>query len=390
MPASRALTRAVNIEDIRQLARKRVPRPIFDYVDGGAENEVTLCENRRSWEQILFRPHNAVYVPQPDLRTNVMGFDLAMPMILAPIGFTRLINAQGERAVAQAAGQHGLGFCMSSFSGYPCEEVAKAASGPLWYQLYLSGDRAIAEATLARVWNAGFKVLCITIDTNAPGMRERDLHNGAPYLMSGNVAAMLPYLPSVISKPRWVAQFLADRDAMFFPNIQIPGQGPMPASDVRKMLAGAVVTWADLEWIRKAWPGPILAKGVITGDDARRALDFGCAGVVVSNHGGRQLDTSYPTARALPEVVRAIQGQGVILMDGGIRRGSDVLKAICMGANAVLIGRAYAYGLMAEGREGVLRSIEILKADLLRTMALLGCSSLSELDGSFVDVPRHW
>lgn len=390
MPASRALTRAVNIEDIRLLARKRVPRPIFDYVDGGAENEVTLRDNRRSWDEILFRPHNAVFVPEPDLRTSVLSADLAMPLILAPIGFTRLINSQGEQAVAQAAGQHGLGFCMSSFSGYPCEQVAQAASGPLWFQLYLSGDRDITTATLQRVWKAGYKALCITIDTNAPGMRERDLHNGAPYLMSGNVAAMLPYLPSVISKPRWVAQFLSDRDAMFFPNIQVPGKGAMPASDVRKMLAGAVVTWQDLEWIRQAWPGPILAKGVITGDDARRALDYGCAGVIVSNHGGRQLDTSYPTARALPEVVRAINGQGVILMDGGIRRGSDVLKAICMGASAVLIGRAYAYGLMAEGREGVLRSIEILKADLVRTMQLLGCTSLSDLNASFVDVPHHW
>jgi L-lactate dehydrogenase (cytochrome) len=391
MPASGALTRAVNIEDIRLLARKRVPRPIFDYVDGGAENEVTLRDNRRSWDEVLFRPHNAVYVPRPELRTSVLGSDLAMPMILAPIGFTRLINSQGEQAVAQAAGQNGLGFCMSSFSGYPCEVVAQAApSAPLWFQLYLSGDREITQTTLQRVWKAGFKALCITIDTNAPGMRERDLHNGAPYLMSGNVAAMLPYLPSVISKPRWIAQFLADRDAMFFPNIQVPGKGPMPASDVRRMLLGAVVTWQDLEWIRQAWPGPILAKGVITGDDARRALDYGCVGVIVSNHGGRQLDTSYPSARALPEVVRAINGQGVILMDGGIRRGSDVLKAICMGASAVLIGRAYAYGLMAEGREGVLRSIEILKADLLRTMALLGCGSLSELDASFVDVPRHW
>ena len=164
----------------------------------------------------------------------------------------------------------------------------------------------------------------------------------------------------------------------------------MPASDVRRMLAGAVVTWKDLEWIRAAWPGPILAKGVITGDDARRAMDYGCSGVVVSNHGGRQLDTCYPALRALPEVVRAIGSQGTILVDGGIRRGGDILKALCMGASAVLIGRAYAYGLMAEGHDGVAKAISILKADLERTMILLGCASLSELNASFVDVPRHW
>jgi L-lactate dehydrogenase (cytochrome) len=228
------------------------------------------------------------------------------------------------------------------------------------------------------------------MDTNCPGMRERDLHNGAPALMGGNIAQMIPYLPQILSKPGWLAQFLTDRDAMFFPNIQIPGKGPCPASDVRAMLSGAVVTWADLEWIRKAWPGPILAKGIITGDDARRALDHGCEAIIVSNHGGRQLDTSFPTARALPEVLQAVNGRAPVLVDGGIRRGSDVIKAICMGASAVLLGRAYAYGLMAEGREGVSKAISIFKADLERTMTLLGVHALKDLDSSFIEVPKHW
>ena len=200
--------------------------PIFDYVDGGAEGEVTLRDNRRSWDEVLFRPHNATHIPKPDLRTNVLGFDLALPLLLGPIGFTRLINSQGERAVAQAAGAEGVGFCMSSFSGWPGEEVAKAANAPLWYQLYLAGGRDVCEATLARVWKAGFRALAVTMDTNAPGMRERDLHNGAPALMSGNIAQMIPHLPQILSKPGWLAQFLTDRDAMFFPNIQLPGKGP--------------------------------------------------------------------------------------------------------------------------------------------------------------------
>jgi L-lactate dehydrogenase (cytochrome) len=339
---------------------------------------------------VLFRPRNAVHIPKPDLRTSVLGCDLTLPMLLGPIGFSRLVNSQGERAVAEAAGDAGIGFAMSSFSGYPCEQVAAAAKAPLWYQLYLGGGREVSEATLARVWKAGFKVLAVTIDTNAPGMRERDLHNGAPYLMSGNLTGMIPYLPSVLRKPGWVMRFLADRDAMFFPNIQIPGKGPCPANDVRSMLTGAVVTWDDLTWIRAAWPGPIVAKGVITGDDARRALDMGCAGVIVSNHGGRQLDTCYPTLRALPEIVRAVNGEGVVMVDGGIRRGGDILKAICMGAQAVLIGRAYAYGLAAQGREGVAKAIAILRADLERTMALLGCPSLKDLNPSYIDVPKHW
>ena len=390
MGSSRALERVVNIEDLRQLARKRVPLPIFDYVDGGADGEVTLRDNRRSWDEVLFRPHNAVHIPKPNLRTSILGCDLTLPMMLGPIGFTRLINAQGERAVAEAAGDAGVGFCMSSFSGYSCESVAAAAKAPLWYQLYLAGGREVAEATLARVWKAGFKVLAVTIDTNCPGMRERDLHNGAPALMGGNIAQMIPYLPQILSKPGWLAQFLTDRDAMFFPNIQIPGKGPCPASDVRAMLSGAVVTWADLEWIRKAWPGPILAKGIITGDDAQRALDHGCEAIIVSNHGGRQLDTSFPTARALPEVLQAVNSRAPVLVDGGIRRGSAVIKAICMGASAVLLGRAYAYGLMAEGREGVSKAISIFKADLERTMTLLGVHALKDLDSSFIEVPKHW
>jgi L-lactate dehydrogenase (cytochrome) len=390
MGASRALERAVNIEDLRRLAERRAPRAVFDYVDGGAEGEVTLRDNQRCWDEILFRPRNATHVPNPDLRTRVLGFDLSLPFLLGPIGFSRLVNSQGERAVAAAAGEAGVGFCMSSFSGYPCEQVAAAARGPLWYQLYLAGGREVAEATLARVWRAGFRALAVTIDTNCPGMRERDLHNGAPALMSGQLGAMLPYLPSILRKPRWLAQFLLDRDAMFFPNIQLPGKGACPAADVRQMLSGAVVTWADLAWIRAAWPGPILAKGVLTGDDALRALDHGCSGIIVSNHGGRQLDTCYPTARALPEVLRAVQGRAPVLVDGGIRRGADILKAICIGASAVLIGRAYAYGLMAEGRQGVAKAIAILKAGLERTLILLGAASLKELNPSFVELPKSW
>jgi L-lactate dehydrogenase (cytochrome) len=390
MAASRALERVVNIEDLRKLARRRVPLSVFDYIDGGADGEVTLRDNRRSWDEVLFRPHNAVHVPKPDLRTTVLGCDLALPMLLGPIGFTRMINTQGEPAVAAAAGDAGIGFCMSSFSGYPCADVAAAAKAPLWYQLYLAGGREVCEATLTRAWKSGFKVLAVTMDTNAPGLRERDLHNGAPHLMSGNVAGMLPHLPNILSKPAWLARFLMDRDAMFFPNIQLPGKGACPAADVRAMLTGAVVTWADLEWIKAVWPGPIVAKGVITGDDARKALGHGCAGVIVSNHGGRQLDTCYPTLRALPEVVRAVNGAAPVLVDGGIRRGGDILKAICMGAQAVLLGRAYAYGLAAEGGVGVAKAISILRADLERTMALLGVASVKELDASLVDVPLNW
>jgi len=368
-----------------------LPRAVFDYIDGGAEGEVTLRENRRVWEEIYFRPRNAVATPECDTSVTVLGTRLALPFILAPLGSTRMFHPAGELAAAKAAGEAGTAYTVSTFSGYPFEDLAKAATGPLWYQLYLAGGREVVEATLARAWKNNFKALAVTIDTNGPGMRERDFRNGAPQFMGRSFFAMLPFTSQVIVRPAWLAGFLADRkNAMQYPNVLIPGQGPLPAVDVQTSLRRSVVTWADLKWIRQAWPGPILAKGVITGEDARRALDEGVAGMIVSNHGGRQLDTSYPTARALPEVLAAVDGQAEVYVDGGIRRGADIVKAICMGAKAVLVGRAYGYGLAAGGQQGVARAIAILKADIERTLVLLGCASITDLNGSYIELPRSW
>ncbi len=365
-----------------------MPRAVFDYIDGGAEAEVTLRENRLAWERIYFRPRNAVATPNCDTRVSVLGIDLALPIVLAPLGSTRMFHPAGEIAAAKAAGDAGIAYTLSTFSGYSFEEVSKASRGPLWYQLYLAGGREVVEATLARAWKNNFKALAVTIDTNGPGMRERDFRNGAPQLMGKNLFAMMPFTSQVIVRPRWLAGFLADRkNAMQYPNVLIPGKGPLPAIDVQVSLRDSVVTWADLRWIRKAWPGPILVKGVITGDDALRALDEGVAGMIVSNHGGRQLDTCYPTARALPEVLRAVDGRAEVYVDGGIRRGADVVKAICMGAKAVLIGRAYGYGLAAGGQAGVARAIKILKDDIERTLVLLGCASIRDLNGSYIELP---
>jgi len=381
--------RAVNIDDLRKLAQRRVPRAVFDYIDGGADGEVTLRENRRAWEDIFFRPRNAVSTPQCDTRVNVLGCDLALPMILAPLGSSRMFHPTGELAAAKAAGDAGIAYTLSTFSGYTFSELAAASAAPLWYQLYLAGGRDVVEATLARAWKSNFKALAVTIDTNGPGMRERDFRNGAPQLMGRSLFAMLPFTSQVIVRPKWAAGFLMDRkDAMNYANVIIPGKGPLPAVDVQKSLRDSVVTWADLQWIRKAWPGPILVKGVITGDDGRRAVDAGVSGLIVSNHGGRQLDTVFPTARALPEVLEAVGGQAEVFVDGGIRRGADIVKAICIGAKAVLIGRAYGYGLAAGGQAGVARSIAILKADIERTLVLLGCDSVSKLDRSYIQLPK--
>jgi isopentenyl diphosphate isomerase/L-lactate dehydrogenase-like FMN-dependent dehydrogenase len=377
----------VNISDLRDLAKRRVPRAVFDYVDGGAEGEVTLRENIRAFEEVVFQPRHAVYTPQPDARATVLGSPLAFPALLAPCGFTRLYHPSGEVAVARAAGAAGIGYMLSTFSGYPVEEVRKATTGPLWYQLYLPGGRKVAETTIDRVKKAGFTALAVTIDTNIHGMRERDLRNGIPQLMGKRLLPKLPFLPQILARPGWLTRFLAAKNITQFPNILL-SDGPLRAPDVHRLLTQTVVTWADLKWIREAWPGPILVKGVITADDARRSLDAGAAAVVVSNHGGRQLDGVAASLRALPEIVEVVNGQAEVLMDGGVRRGSDIVKAICLGAKAVLVGRAYAYGLAAAGQAGVERAIEILRADVDRTLILLGCKCTGELNGSFVS--KSW
>jgi len=382
--------RVVNIEDLRRLAQRRVPRAVFDYVDGGAEDEWTLRENPRAFDDILFRPRMAVATSQCDLRARVVGHDLAFPGVLAPVGYCRLMHPLGELAAARAAGEMGTAFALSTISGHKLEDVKAATRGPAWYQLYLVGGRAAAEAALERAQRAGFSALVITVDTPVAGMRERDPRNGMKALLGTNPLAKLPYLPEILAHPRWLAGFLADGGVPKLQNVVIPGQGPMELTDVGSALMTSAIGWEDLQWIRKIWPGPILIKGLLTGEDARRAVDEGVAAVIVSNHGGRQLDSVYPAIRALPEVVAAVGGRADVLMDGGIRRGSDIVKAICLGARAVLIGRAYVYGLAAAGYPGVVRALEILRADVDRTLRLLGCSSIGALNESYVDFPPYW
>jgi len=221
-------------------------------------------------------------------------------------------------------------------------------------------------------------------------MRERDFHNGMKELLSGGPFDQIPFLAQLLARPGWLASFFRDGGIPKLPNIVIPGQGPMPLIDVNAALSQSAFTWQDLKWIRNVWPGPIVIKGVLTGDDARRCIDEGATAIVVSNHGGRQLDSVSPALQALPEVVAAVNGRIEVLVDGGVRRGSDIVKAICLGARAVLIGRAYAYGLGAAGGPGVTRALEILRADVERTLKLLGCSSIAALDRSYVDVPANW
>ena len=252
------------------------------------------------------------------------------------------------------------------------------------------GGRGAAEGGIERARVAGFNALVVTIDTPVSGIRERDYRNGMKELISGSLFEKIPYVSQMLSRPGWLIDYLRDGGLPGLPNVIAPGKGPMPLIDVAAALAESAVTWADLKWIRELWKGPIVVKGVLTGDDARRSIDEGAAAISVSNHGGRQLDGVPASLRVLPEVVDAVKGRIEVLMDGGIRRGSDVVKAICMGARAVLCGRAYAYGLAAAGEAGVDRAIEIFRVDLERTLRLLGCPSVAELDRSYVNVPKIW
>lgn len=361
----------------------------FDYIDGGADREITLRDNCAAFDQVLFRPRCAVATPSCDLETTVLGAKLDLPFILAPVGSSRMFYPRGEEAAARAAGKAGTLYTLSTLSGCRLEDVKAATSGPAWYQLYLVGGHDVALAAIERAKAAGYKALVVTIDTPVAGMRERDPRNGTKELLSRNPFTMLPYLGQMLLRPGWLIDWFTDGGLMNFPNIVLK-DGPMGYADVAAALEQSMVSWRDLTWIREAWKGPIVVKGVHIGDDARRAIDAGADALVVSNHGARQLDTVAPTIRVLPEIVAAVNGQVEVLMDGGIRAGTDVVKALCLGARAVLIGRAHAYGLAAAGEAGVTRAIEILRADVVRTLKLLGVDSTTKLDRTYVDIPAEW
>jgi L-lactate dehydrogenase (cytochrome) len=383
-------SKVVNVYDLRRIAQRRLPAVVFDYLDGGAEGEVTLRENCRVFDDVTFRPRHAVSFPNPDLRTTVLGREISMPAMLAPVGYSRLMHPGGEVAAARAAGKAGTGYTLSTISGYKLEDVRAATPGPCWFQLYLMGGRAAAEGSIDRARKAGFTALAITIDTPVSGIRERDPRNGMKELLNPGFWQKLPFAEQFLAHPGWLLSYFRDGGTPPLYNVVLPGQGPMPLTDIAKALAASTVKWEDLTWIREHWQGPIVVKGVLTGDDARRSVDEGAAAIVVSNHGGRQLDCVSATLRALPEVVAAVGGRTEVIMDGGVRRGTDIVKAVCLGARAVLCGRAYAYGLAAAGEAGVTRALEILREDIRRTLVLLGCPSVSALDSSYVRMPKDW
>jgi L-lactate dehydrogenase (cytochrome) len=294
------------------------------------------------------------------------------------------MHPDGEIAAARAAGKAGIGLILSTVSGHSLEDVKAGSTGPVWYQLYLTGGRAAAENAMRRAMDVGYTVLVITVDSTVIGHRERESRDGMEQLLRGNLWSKIPFIPEILGHPRWLVRFLVDGGLPDMPNIVSPEKGVLRVRDAHTAMKREAFTWSDMQWIRALWKGPVVIKGVLSAQDAKRSLDYGAAGLVVSNHGGRQLDGVPASLQVLPEIVEEVRGRAEILMDSGIRRGSDIVKAICLGARAVLCGRAYAYGLAAAGEAGVTRSLELLRADLERCLKLLGCPSVSNLNRSYL------
>src|SRR5262252_7928565 len=296
---SSRISGAVNIDDLRELARRHVPRIVFNYIDGGAEGEWTLRENRRAFDAVTFRPHQAIALPVCDLRAQVLGTELSMPILLAPVGYLRVMHPDGEIAAVRAASNAGIGLILSTVSGHRLEDVKAASVGPVWYQLYLTGGRAAAENAMRRALDVGYSVLVITIDSTVIGHRERESRDGMEQLLRGTMWSKIPFIPDVLSHPRWLMHFLLDGGLPDMPNIVNPESGVLRVKDAHTAIKRVAFNWGDMPWIRALWKGPIVVKGVLMAEDAQRALDHGAAALVVSNHGGRQLDGAPATLRVL-------------------------------------------------------------------------------------------
>lgn len=370
----------VNLEDARQRARHRLPRMVFDFVDGGAEDEVTMRRNRSAFEELVFRPHGLVDVQERSQHTTVLGRSIEMPVLLAPTGIARLVHRDSEVGAARAAADAGSIIVLSSMSSDSIEAVVDASRGRAWFQLYSCRERHVTEALLARARTAGVEVLCITIDNPVFGRRERDLRSGMTFPPRLRVGSLL----DAALRPRWLAALALGRELPYGNftglDIEVP-RGVLALSDfAMNQIRHPGRTWEEVEWIRNHWEGPVAIKGVTTAAVARRCVQIGADAVVVSNHGGRQLDGLPATIEALPEVVDAVDGRCEVLLDGGVRRGTDVVKALALGARACLIGRPWLYGLAIGGEAGVAAVLGQLSIEIDTTMGLLGCPSIASVD----------
>lgn len=371
----RALARSVTIDDLQAIARRRWPRGIRDYVDGGADGEVSLRRNRAAYEAVEFRPLALRDVESVDLSTEILGRRAPLPFALGPTGMTRMMHPDGELAAARAASASGVAYTVSTMSTVSLEELARAVDSDLWFQLYVWRDRGLSKDLLRRAQDAGYRTLLITVDTAVSGLRVRDRHNGfsLPPRFTPRVVA------DMARHPGWCWSLLHGPPLTFANFDRVVGNGSETVMGFVARQFDPSVSWSDVEQFRALWNGPLLLKGALGPDDARRAEQLGIDGLVLSNHGGRQLDQVLPPILALPEVRAAVGDPFQLFVDSGIRRGSDLAAALASGANACLIGRPYLYGLGAAGQAGCAAAINMLADELRRTMQLLGVRSTTEL-----------
>ena len=373
--------KVANIADLRQLAWQRLPRALFDYIDGGAQDEVTLRANQADFNNFTLVQRVLRDVTTRDQSVTVLGQKYDLPLILSPTGMTGIFWPNGALEAARAASDAGAGFCLSSMSTSTVEDIKKVAKRPTWFQLYVMRDRGMSRELIERAKAAGCSALVLTVDLAMQGQRDRDVHNGLTIPPTLSVANMLNFA----MRPGWVWRFLTGPKVM-------PASLVKPGQNTLFTIAGYVnsqfdqsVTWKDIEWAKSIWGGPIALKGILAPEDAVAAIDHGADALIVSNHGGRQLDGARSAISALPYVVDAVQGRAEVLLDGGVRRGTDVLKAVSLGAKACMIGRPYMYGLASNGRAGVAKALDLLRNEIDLALALTGNTSIAALDRSAIE-----
>lgn len=376
------LNRCHSIDDLRSLAKRKLPKSVFGYLDGAAEDEVTLWRNSNDFNHYELLPRFLVDVADVSLNTRVLNTDIAIPIVMAPTGMSRLFHHLGESAVARAAHSAGTIYSLSSMATASIEEIAEVTPGPKWFQIYVWRDRELLKKFIKRCKDAGYTSLCLTVDFATAGQRERDLKNGftvPPQIRLSNII-------DTLCRPEWLWHFLTT-PRMSLGNVREyvdANKGLFSVIDYTSSQFDPSVTWEDVSWMMEQWQGEFAIKGILTADDARKAAELGVDAVIISNHGGRQLDHAVSPIGVLPEIVDAVGDKVEVILDGGVRRGTDIIKALCLGANAVMIGRAYLYGLGAGGEPGVVKALDILTQELKRNLMLLGCNSVQDLDQRYI------
>ena len=384
-----------SVSDARYFAERRVPKLVRDYMRAGSGTKVTLSRNTSAFDEVSLRPRAAVSPPERELGTTVLGHDVSMPVMIAPTGGGRLVHPDGELGGVRAAGSAGTIQWVTTFAGIPIEDITAAAPGPVFFQLYYPGSREAAEELIDRVKAAGCTALALTIDTIVGPRPEVPARGRITVYRAGATGRrpIMEYLRIATQlgiKPRWTARFLLDRGRGLRAAMVTEGGKPALLFRASEILMQRPPVWEDLDWIRERWGGPFVVKGIMTPEDARKAVELGADAIVVSNHGGNVLDGNASTISVLPSIVKAVDGRAEVLLDSGIRRGSDVVKAMAMGAKAVLVGRSWLWGVAAAGEAGVSAVLEVYRRQIMDTMASLGVSSVDELNESHVTYPEAW